>query len=134
MKLALAKRSLMFTALLGFVITAPASAAVLNSAQLIRWNCPPNDAGAPAADAAGNRLLLRVVDTAGNNFEIRCIRTLGGFHYSYVISFPNGDEEEISQCIYSVGLNDAELIYTGPMTQTTTAGGTSPQSRRVPEK
>lgn len=103
----------------------PASAGVLTTAQLILWSCPVPLAGAPQPDTDGSKLLLHVQDNAGNNFEIRCVPTVGGWHYEYSVSFPNGTVEEISQCIYSLGFNDVSLVYQGATSQVTAPNGTS---------
>lgn len=107
-----------------FVAT-PVGAAQLGTAQLIRWSCPVNLGTAPPApDPDGSRTLMHVIDAAGNDFKIRCIRGALGFHYEYYVSFPSGAEEELSECIYPVGFNDATLIYTGALTAATGPTGT----------
>jgi hypothetical protein len=98
---------------------------VLGSAALIPWSCPVNSPTGPRKDPDGAKTLVHVVDAAGNDFKVRYIPTFGGFHYQYSISFPNGTSREISTCIYDLGLNDAELVYTGPMSTSTGPTGTS---------
>ncbi len=113
--------------LLAGIILAPSSgyAASLGTAQLIKWGCPTPTTGAPAEyDFFGSQKLLRVVDAAGNDFEIHCIATFAGFHYEYYVSFPSGNKEELSRCIYSLGFNDATVIYTGTLTSAVDAAGT----------
>ena len=97
----------------------------LNTAALIKWTCPCPPT-APQPDADGSRLLVHVQDNAGNNFEIRCVRGVGGWNhwYEYSVSFPNGTSKEISKCIYTLGLNDVVLSYTGAMSQVTAPNGT----------
>jgi hypothetical protein len=98
---------------------------ILNTAQLLRWGCPVSLAASPPQkDTDGSRLLLYVVDTAGNNFEVRCVPTLTSFYYSFLLSLPNGSETEISRCIYSVGLNGLSIVYTGTKTETLSPTGT----------
>jgi hypothetical protein len=102
----------------------PASAGVLTTAQLIAWSCPPPLAGSPQPDTDGSELYVHVQDNAGNNFEIRCVPTVGGWHYEYSVSLPDGTVQEISQCIYSLGLNDVSLVYQGAMSRVTAPNGT----------
>jgi hypothetical protein len=98
---------------------------VLNTAQLIRWSCPVNlGASPPGPDPDNSRTLMHVVDAAGNDFKIRCIKGFASFHYEYSVSFPNGTSKEISTCIYDLGFNDAEVVYSGPMSETTSPSGT----------
>jgi|GEM_PF-5753206 len=98
---------------------------ILKTAQLLRWGCPVSlNANPPQKDADGSRLLLYVVDAAGNNFEVRCVPTITSFYYSFLVSLPNGSETEISRCIYSVGLNGLSIVYTGAKSETTSPTGT----------
>lgn len=122
------KRSLRISGMvigLTFLVPGITGAAQLGTAQLIRWSCPVNLGSAPPGpDPDGSRTLMHVVDAAGNDFKIRCIRGAIGFHYEYYVSFPGGAEEELSECIYSIGFNDATLIYTGALTSATGPTGT----------
>src|SRR3954453_16038964 len=98
---------------------------VLSTAQLIGWSCPVNlGASPPQPDADGSRPLLHVQDNAGNNFEVRCVKGGLGFHYEYSISLPDGTVKEFTRCIYDLGLNNAELVYTGAMSRVTSPTGT----------
>lgn len=109
------------------MILAPSTgyAARLGTAQLLRWSCPTPTTGTPAAyDFFGSEKLMHVVDAAGNDFQIHCIATVAGHHYEYYVSFPNGNEEKLSECIYSRGFNDVTVLYTGSLTETAAPTGT----------
>jgi hypothetical protein len=102
---------------------------VLGTKELLRWGCPPATNSSPptpdvdALVGQGSRLLMYVQDDLGNDFEIWCVPTTAGYHYQYQVSYPDGKVEEISTCIYSAGLNDVELVYSGPMSETTAPNG-----------
>lgn len=105
-------------------LTEPVEAAKLGTAELLRWTCPGPTQGGPARDADSSRTYLHVVDAAGNDFKVRCINGFTGWYYEFYVSFPNGTEEVLSRCIYWLGFNDLQLIYTGTLTETTNANGT----------
>lgn len=104
--------------------TSSVSAGVLTTGQLIGWGCPPPPTGAPTPAGDGSILYVHVVDMAGNDFEVRCVPTIGGWHYEYHVSFPDGTRKEISRCIYSLGLNDLSIVYNGAMSRVVAPGGT----------
>ncbi len=106
------------------IVSTPVQATKLGTKDLLKWTCPGPPQDGPERDADSSRTYLHVVDAAGNDFKVRCINGYTGWYYEYYVSFPNGSEETLSRCIYSLGFNDLQLIYSGTLTETENAKGT----------
>ena len=89
-------------------------------------SCPGPKVGGPGRGPDGDRLYVRVTDTAGNDLEIWCISGFFGFHYEFRRSFPTGPSKVIDVCEFDRGFNDVKLQITGTTTTGTLPnGGTS---------
>jgi hypothetical protein len=61
---------------------------------------------------------VRVVDSAGNDFEIWCMQGILSVYYEFRRSFPDGTVVPVDTCELSMGVNDVVLHITGGVTGT----------------
>lgn len=73
----------------------------------------------PTSNASGDAIYVRVVDSAGNDFEIWCMEGFWSRYYEFRASFPDGTVVKVDECELSMGINDVVLHITGGITNTT---------------
>lgn len=94
-----------------------------------KWSCPPVNANNPPDaetdwGSTGDRLYIRIVDTAGNDIEIWCIDGWSWkWYYQMEISFPNGDHTVLSECEITGGSNKHLVVYDGNLDMVPTLSG-----------
>lgn len=54
----------------------------------------------------GHKLTLRIVDSAGNDFEVWCWSGWASVYWLYRLSFPNGTKKYFAECELDHGMND----------------------------
>jgi hypothetical protein len=77
-----------------------AHASQIDVGALTEWNCPGPSTGGPQIDSSGDRLYLRIVDSAGNDLEVWCMQygPWGRHRYEYWVSYRNGECTPSAQC------------------------------------
>jgi hypothetical protein len=86
----------------------------------LHLNFPPCGANPDIAkDPDGDKTLVHVQDSAGNDFEVRCHRGWTSFNYEFWVSFPDGSRSKVDECELYGGLNDVVLHITGGSTPPT---------------
>lgn len=60
----------------------------------------------------GQKLTLRIVDSAGNDFEVWCWSGFASVYWLYRISFPNGKKKYFAECELDYGINDVVVRKT----------------------
>lgn len=70
----------------------------------------------PTSNANGDAIYVRIVDSAGNDFEIWCMEGIWSRYYEFRASFPDGTVVKVDECELSMGVNDVVLHITGGIT------------------